>query len=304
MPTAAWTSRRHLGDVVFLVCFGALLALPPAASAEEHQLFLFVMNQYGLPVGDLRADEVVIEHRGDACEIKSLTPGTDPMTVALMVDDGEGAAQSLNPLREGLNQFLDTLSPEHEVGLFTISGQTTELVAFTTDRMALSEKVSNLFIERGTGVVFLDGLAETWDRRFDDETSWPVFVAIVHGGAEASRSVRERQLDQLANELHMRGANVHTIVVSTRPTMLQVEAAIRITENTGGLYRALAAPTAIPIALTELAGAMDTHYEEVKNRYLVIFECDEDNPRRVQAKVDRPAVAVRTFRDRRMEPAP
>ena len=47
---------------------------------------------------------------------------------------------------------------------------------------------------------------------------------------------------------------------------------------------------------------MGAHYDEIKARYRVVFECEDDNPTRVRAKVDRPAVAVRVFADRRMEP--
>lgn len=299
-------TRLHLATWIWSIFLpvGLLSAGPAPAHAEPHQVYMFVMNQYGQPIDDLRLEEVTVEHSGEACDIRSVQAGTTPMTVALMVDDSDGAAQSLNSLRQGVAAFLDTLPAEHEVGLFTLSGQAAEVVAFTTDRAALTEQSEHLFVERGTGVVLLDGMVETWNRRFDDDTSWPVFVNIVYGGAEASRSVRERQLNEFVAELRDRGATVHALLVSTQATMLQVDTSIFMTKNTGGRYRALAAPTALPIALTELAEAMGAHYEQVKHRYRVVFECDDDNPRRIRAGVTRPAVAVRTFSDRHMTPEP
>lgn len=303
MTTVVQVSARALALVVFGVVLGTLLAVPTTARAEEHQLFLFVMNQYGLAVEDLQAGEVTIEASGDACEVKTLQQGNAPMRVALIVDNSDAAAQSLNPLRQGLRDFLTALPEEHEVGLFTISGQTQQLAEFTTDRAALTEQVDNLFVERGTGVLLLDGMVETWDRRFEDSDAWPVFVTVVHDGAEASRSVRERQFNEFVEELRARAATVHAILVSSRRgTSVQTDVSINITKNTGGLYRSLAAATALPTALAELASRMGAHYEEVKARYRVVFECEDDNPGRVRARVDRPAVAVRTFSDRSIEP--
>ena len=206
-------SARCLALVSFLA---TMLALPTQARAAEHQLFIFVMNQYGLPVEDLGADEVIIESRGDQCTVRSVRPETDPMTVALLVDNSEPATRSLNSLRAGLKAFLGALPEQHKVGLFTISGQTTQVMEFTTDREALIAHADNLFADQGTAAVLLDGLVETWNRRFDDDDAWPVFVTIVYDGAEASRSVREQQFDNFVNELRARAATVHAVLMSIR----------------------------------------------------------------------------------------
>ena len=293
--------RVSAQQFAFTCLLGVLLIVPNTVHADEHQLFLMVMNSYGQPLGDLREDEVVIEHRGNACEIKSVQSGTEPMKIALLIDNSEPAAQSINSLRDGLRDFLSTLPEQHPVGLFTISGQARQIQEFTTDRTALTEHTDNLFVERGTGTLLMDGLVETWNRRFDEEDSWPVFVLVVYDGAESSRSVQEREFNEFVNELRARGATAHAILISTRGGGLQTDISINITNNTGGTYRALAAATALPGALTELATAMGAQYEEVRNRYRVIFECDDDNPRRVRTSVTRPAVAVRVFAGRGTE---
>ena len=286
---------------VFVSVLGVLVASPAPAGATEHQLFLSVMNQYGQPVEDLRGEEVVIEHAGTACTIISVQPGTAPMKIALLVDNSEPARQSLNPLRAGLRGFLDTLPAQHEVELFTIANQARMLLDFTTDREALVEKAEGIFVERG-GTLLLDGLVETWKRRFEDEDSWPVFVTVVYDGAEASNSVQQQEFNAFVNELRARAATVHAVLVSTRGGGLQADVSMNITKNTGGRYRALAAPTALPDVLTELSAAIGAHYDEVKNRYRTVYECEDDNPDRIQARVNRPAVAVRLFADRRTEP--
>ena len=299
MTTCPCISGRYLA-LVYLV--GVLVVFPESARAAEHHLFLFVMNAYGQPLDDLQPDEVVIEHAGGECRIKEVRPATDPMKIALLVDNSEPAAQSLNSLRDGLRGFLSTLPALHPVGLYTISSQVRQLVEFTTDREALIRQVDNLFIERSTGTLLVDGLVETWHRRFDEEDAWPVFVMVVYDGAEVSSSVKDREFNEFVSELRARAATAHAILVSTRGGGWQTNVSINITDNTGGIYRALAAATALPVALTELATAMGEQYDEVKDRYRVVFECDDDDPRRVWTRVNRPAVAVRVFPDRRTEP--
>ena len=224
------------------------------------------------------------------------------MKVALLVDTSDAAAQSLNSLRDGLSAFLDELPPEHEIGLFTIAGQVRRRTDFTTDRDELKEQATSLFVDRNTAVVYLDGIIETWERRYDEEDAWPVFVALVYDGAEGSRSTQEEEFNEFAVELMGRAGTVHAILVSTRGGALQTTISTFLTGNTGGMYRALAAATALPETFAELAAQMGAQHEAVKNRYRVVYECEPDNPTGgIGAGVNRPAVAVRLFPDRRTD---
>ena len=294
-------SRTAIRLTIVLAChLGVVMGLPGEAAAEERQLFMFVMNQSGQPVLDVRADEVRLEQTGGECRLVSLHPEIDGMKIALLVDNSATAADSLNPLRAGLRAFLEELPAEHEIGLFTIAGQTRQRAGFTTDREALAAQVDGLFVERSAFAVLVDGLVETWDRRFDAEDAWPVFVLVVHDGPEGRGSVQGREFNEFVQELIARGATVHSILVSTRGGGLQTSVSVSLTENTGGVYRSLAAPTALTRALTELATTMAAHYDEAKNRYRVVFECDPDNPSAsINVGVTRPAVDLRLFADRR-----
>ncbi len=289
--------------VPLFVCLSVMAGRPTVAAAEEGVLFMFVMNQSGQPVLDVSADELQLEQGGAECEIVSVQPETEGMKIALLVDTSAPAALSLTSLRDGLRAFFETLPDGHEVGLFTIAGQIRLRVDFTTDRAALLEQTENLFAERSEGAVLLDGLVETWDRRFDEDDPWPVFVMVVYDGAETSGSVRINEFSAFVEELRFRGATAHAVLVSTRGGGVQTDISVNITNNTGGIYKVLAAATALPVTLTELATSMGAHYDEVKNRYRVVFECDPDNPQaQIGLRVDRPAVGVRLFADRRPSP--
>ena len=302
MNAAARSTVARLA-VMLILCLVSVAGLPAAAAGEERALFMFVMNQSGQPVVDLRTDELRIQQAGGECTVVGLQPETNGMKIALLVDTTQAAQRSLNSLRDGLNAFLEDLPSQHEIGLFTIAGQTRQRVAFTTDREALHEEVDNLFVESGGGAVLLDGLVETWNRRFDEEDAWPAFVLVVHDGPEGSGSVQEHEFNEFVAELRGRGATVHAVLVSTRGGGLQTNVSVNITENTGGVYKALAAATALPDTLRELATTMSAQYDELKNRYRVVYECEPDNPQvPISVQLSRPAVGVRLFADRRPTP--
>ena len=295
-------TSRHLRRTLVIGCLAAIVfGAPQAARAEDRQLFMLVTDLSDEPMLDVRADEVDVQMAGAECSIKNMHLDSGPMKVALLVDNSDAAAQSLNPLRDGLSAFLDALPPEHEVGLFTIAGQARRRVDFTTDRDELKERATSLFVDRNTGVVYLDGLVETWERRFDDEDAWPVFVVLVYDGAEGSRSVQQDEFNDFVIELRMRAATVHAVLVSTRGGNVQTEVSTFLTRNTGGTYRALAAPTALANVFEELGTQMGEHHGAVRDRYRVVYECEPDNASgSISAGVSRPNVLVRLYPDRRL----
>lgn len=296
-------SLRCLRRTIGLACLASLIAAAAqTAWAVDRQLFMLVTDRSGQPVTDVTADEVVLEQEGSECTVKDVQLDAAPMKVALLVDNSDAAQQSLNSMRDGLAAFLDTLPAEHEVGLFTIAGQVRRRVDFTTDREELKEHATGLFVDRNSGVVYLDGLVETWERRFEDEDLWPVFVSLVYDGAEASRSVQDDEFNEFARDLVGRGATVHAVLVSTRGGAIQTTISTFLTQNTGGMYRALAAATALPETFTELAETMGAQYETVKDRYRIVFECEPDNPAAgIAAGISRAAVGVRLFPNRRTD---
>ena len=156
------------------------------------------------------------------------------MKVALIVDNSDAAEGSLNSLRDGLLGFLDTLPTQHEVGLFTIAGQTRLRVDFTTDRDELRGQAEALFVERHTATLLLDGLVEIWKRRFSDDDPWPVFVVVAYDGPEASRAVQEEEFNEFTHKLYDRAATMHVILVS-RGSSASVLSGRKVTDEGLGL---------------------------------------------------------------------
>ena len=290
---------------IFTCCLGVLIGTSDTAIADEGQFFVLALDEAGQPVLDLGQDEIRLFQGDEACRTKSIQVEANGMKIALLVDNSGPASNSLNSLRDGLQGFLEDLPPKHEVGLFTLAGYVRQRVDFTTDRQALIEDATSIFAEQNAGSVMVEGLLETWDRRFEDEDPWPVFVVVAYDGPENSRSVRERKINEFTIDTMQRGATVHTVLVTTaggdnfnsETTRLVT---LNVTRNTGGVYESIAAATGVVGVLKQLAATMASDYELLKNRYRVGFECSGDLVGPFKVEVARPGVRVQASASRQV----
>lgn len=192
----------------------ACVAMAGAVSAQEQRVaYVQVLDQQGQPVTDLAPEEFQVAEDRVPGRVVSAHIGTSPMRIALFVDNGEAmrAGQAVNPMRDAVAGFLETLPPQHVVSLFTIGGQIRQVVDFTTDRGELVEEARGLFTDETDGVRFVDSIRETLERRYDEDEAWPVFVALITDAAEASAFLNERRYRRFVETLRARGAMVHVV---------------------------------------------------------------------------------------------
>ena len=131
----------HAGDVGCRVC------------TVSGFLYASVVGADGTPVVDLSADDFSLSLDGTPLTVVSAKVQSDPMKVALMVDNGNAMSEANGDtsLRAGLASFVDTLDPVHETGVFTIAGNVQRRVDFTSDRDDL---------RKGTGEIFAEGAGQ------------------------------------------------------------------------------------------------------------------------------------------------
>lgn len=302
---------KKLTAFAIVIVIVEILAPVSTYAQELGKLFMEVTDRNGQAVTDLTPDEFVVQENQIECEIVSADSGITPMKIALMVDNGDIINQTggVNSLRDGLESFLDTLPAQHEISLFTIGGTVRRRVDFTTDRLELKESTKGIFAERGAGVRMLDGVRETWDRRFEGNESWPVFVLVVTDGAEQSSFMNDTRYNEWLTSLLQAGVQIHVIMVSSRGgnsyalsnQMAITDYSLSFTQNTGGIYTAIATVTGVVDALTTLATRMSTHYDKVSNRYRVIYKRPDTPGANLLAGVTRPNTNVRLFVDRSIE---
>ena len=291
-------TRRFVTTVGICVC----VALVPARSAAQiGQLFVEALDASGQPILGLTAEDMVVSVDDEQVPVESAVFANGPMKIALLVDHGNqlNEANGTNALRDGLNAFLDTLPPQHEIGLFSIARSINRRVDFTDDRDELREGVGLIFAESGAPAVLLDGVNETWERRFDEEDTYPVFVLVLTDNSEGSGNWNDDEYSELLYTLVGSGVTVHTVVVMTRGGSNVSNTALNISQFTGGLYLNINAVTGLEDQLTDLATRMGEHFDQVSNRYRVLFNWPPDTSVSLGIS-SQPGAAIRLFPDRRI----
>ena len=280
----------------------AVTATVPASAQERGQLFVEVLDASGQPVVGLTPSHFKVEEDGVEATVVTAELGTAPMKIALLVDNGDRIAEggALNALRDGLAGFLNALPSEHEVGLFTIGRNIQRRVDFTTDRAELQDQAGSIFANRGAGLRLLDGVSETWERRFGDDEPFPVFVLVLTDGSESSGHYGDTEYNALVDQLAAAAAAVHAVEFVSRGGSSVSQYADHMSQGTGGSYQRIAAATAFEESLTELATRLGAHYDEVSKRYRVVYERPDPPGARITMGVTRSGVSVRLFADRRM----
>ena len=126
------------------------MTAPVASAQDRNVVFVRVLDLVGQPVTDLAADDFVVSEDGRRARVVSATAGTEPMRVALLIDNGESAraGHAVIALRNAVGAFLEAVPPEHPVGLFTIGGHARRMVDFTTDRAPLKAAARSLFFNQ------------------------------------------------------------------------------------------------------------------------------------------------------------
>ena len=280
--------------LAIVVALSAILVAPSAVAAQAlGQLFIEVSDATGQFVPGLTTSDFVVREDGTEAGIVSVEP-VGPMKIALMVDNGDRMVETnaLNPLRDALNGFLDIVPPPHEVSLFTIGRNIQRRVDFTTDRAALKESAGSIFLDRGAGSVVLDGIRETWERRFEDDEPFPVFVMVLTDGTESSGNYNENEYVDLVNELITNAITVHVVLLSSRGGSVVNQYALNLTQNTGGIYENIAAATGLGQTLVGIGERMNAHYENVSKRYRVVYERPNPPGAQISASLTRPGARI------------
>ena len=288
--------RPHLLVIaVVFVGIGFATVAPTAVMGQQvGQLYAEVLDPSGMVATDLTPADFTVAEDGNEGTVLSAELGNVPMRIALLVDNGDRIADSnaVNPLRDGLAAFFDTLPPQHEVSLLTIARNIQQRVDFTTDRDELKESASEIFADRGAGTVLLDGINETWDRRFDEGERFPVFVLVLTDGSESSSFYNDDEYAEFIGMLISNDIAVHTMIFSQRGGSNVSQYSLNITENTGGLYENLASETGMADALTRIATRLGENYEQVSKRYRIIYEKPDPPGAQISIQLNRPGYNV------------
>jgi hypothetical protein len=166
---------------------------PLGAQSKPKRLYVSVVDAKGVPVKDVAPTDLAVREDGVAREILKVEPATEPMRIALLVDNSEAATGSIQFLRPALSSFATRMTAAgHSVALVTLGDRPTLEVDATTDAARLKSRgIDRLFARPGSGMYLLEAILDTSKGFMKNETQRPVMVAVVTEGIEFSNASAE-----------------------------------------------------------------------------------------------------------------
>lgn len=292
MPTPAPVHRRLAAGLTLAGVLALSIGSHLAAQARERTLFVSVVDDKDVPVDTVNAADLTVREDGIAREILRVVPATEPLQVAVLVDNSTAAQPEIANLRKALAAFVGAFRPEDEVSLVTIADRPTLLVDATTNRAELQKGVNRIFAQQSSGMYFLDAVVEVSKGFAKRGAGRPVIVAITTEGTEFSNGNWDQVLEALASG----GAALHAFVL-TNPggsDITSTEARNRAivldrgTRESGGVRSDLLTSLALDDALAKKANELTHQVKVVYARPPALIP-----PQRVTVESTRPGLTAR-----------
>jgi VWFA-related protein len=292
-------------------CLGLVLALglataaPAAAQARERQLYVSVLDGKNAPVLNLGPSDITVREDGAVREILKMEPATDPLQIALLIDDSQASTQHIQRFREGIAAFVSKMATgDNSLSIVTLADRPTLLVDGTTDAARLKKNgVDRLFARPGSGMYLLDAINDTAKGFDKKEATRPVIIAVLTEGTEFSNGHYQTTLDAIARS----GAAFYALLLTEsggepNPTRDEIRnrnvVLDRGTRDSGGRRDIILSDMAIQDSLLAIAN-------ELRSQYKVTYARPDRTipPEKVTVEAKNPALtahgqAVRVSSDR------
>ena len=266
------------------------------APAREGVLYTSVVDKQGEPVTGLGPDEFVVREDGVRREVLRVTPATEPMAIALLIDNSQAATDDIRNIRDGVTAFVQQMHTEHDIALITIGDRPTIVQDYTRNLELLKQGIGRLYAVPSAGMTLLDALVETSRGLERREAARAVIIPVITDGTEFSNRHHQDVIDNLKRG----GAALHAVTIGTFPTSIADPIRNRATvldegpRVTGGQRVTLLTSMAVEKALGKLA-------RELSNQHKVVFGRPESllQPETVTVSVTRPGLTARGALERR-----
>jgi Ca-activated chloride channel family protein len=273
-----------------LLAAACLSPIAAAAQAKPTDIYVSVLDNKGNPVEGLQASDFTVREDNVAREVLKVEPATEPLTVALLVDDSQAAHEGIQQIRDGVRNFITTLSGKAEIALITFGDRPTILVDYTSDTARLESAVGRIFPRTGGGSYLLDALIETSKGLQKREAKRPVIAVLMLEDVEFSN----RYYEQVLSEIDKSRATLHVMAIGSPNAGTTDEIRNRNmvvaegTARTGGRRDQLLAISATPEKMKQLAN-------ELLKQYVVTYARPETliPPEKVVVSVTRPGLTAR-----------
>jgi VWFA-related protein len=242
-------------------------AVQGAARVIRHT-YVTVLTEDNEPVTGLTPADFRLREGGRDREITSVEPATDPMRIALMVEERLTPTQGT---RQGLFNFAQQMRGKAELALVVVGQSNRMAVPFTTDVNAVLAGIMDLPLSQAMRNDHVpEGVADM-ARAFQEERHLrPVMVVIALNSLQASAE----QPHNVLNHLRDSNAQLHVVSIDTPQQAPDVVGAADLMEasgrqqvlgdgprQSGGRQWPVTALTAIPNAMASIANDLENQYK-------------------------------------------
>jgi VWFA-related protein len=258
-------NRRGALGALLLAALAASLLSPTSrvsAQATERSVYVSVLDEKGVPVPNLGAADFIVREDGQSREVLSVAPATDPMQIALLVDNSEAGEQYVRDYREAIPAFIKAMAADgvkHQFAVITIAERPTIVTDFTSDPAQALKGAQRIFSFSGSGTYLLDGIIETSQGLAKRRAERPVIIAITTEGPELS----DRQYQAVLEPLKLSGAAFHAFTLG-RPANNDHDRSVVLdkgSNSSGGRYETVLMGTALTNRLQQLATELRGQYK-------------------------------------------
>jgi VWFA-related protein len=282
--------RLALLPAVAAAC--AALAAPgllAQAGVRERTIFVSAVDARGNPVEGLGNADFIVTEDGRQREILRVSPATEAIDIALLVDTSASAERAISRIREGVRRFTAQMAVGNQIALVGLADRPTILADYTSSQERLTQGTGRLFAMNGSGMTLLDALLETSAGLRRREAPRAVIVVVMTNGVEFTN----RYARDVIPAIKGAGAALHAIVVGQLPVGSTEDRERAITldagpRETGGQHVTLLAETAIEQALLRLARELTSQYKVVYGRPESLIP-----PDRMEVRPARPGLTMR-----------
>lgn len=277
--------------VMLLILAMLLPPSPVSAQATEHTVYASVVDENDAPVTGLSASDFVVREDDVAREVLRVSPATEPMQIAVLVDTSQAMEEHLLDVRTALGAFFKQMGGKHEIALIGLGERPTVLLDYTRDAGRLEKSVGTVFSRSGSGSYILDGIVEASNGMRRRDTTRRHIIVYAARGPEFS----ERYHQSVVEALRESGATLHTLTL-TRPGSAMgnreeqelAQAIAEGTKMTGGRRDDLLTPMVLRDRLEALGNELENQYQVVYARPSRLIP-----PKTLEVTVKRPGVTVR-----------
>jgi len=264
------------------------------AQTTEHSIYVSVHDEAGAPITGLGVADFAVREDGRAREVLRASRATQPIDVAVLVDNSQVTTPVINDIRQAVTAFVERLAAARdEVAIVAIADRPTILQDYTSSAVALTRAATRLFPQPGSGTTLLDAIGEASRGLEKRSGERRVIVAITTEGTDFSTPNHQRTLERLKNG----GAAFYALVLTqpgggdlttdeARSRGIVLDAGPRAS---GGRLEHLLSSMSLKAKLDEVAAELENQYHVVYGRPGALVP-----PEKIQVSVTRPGAVVRS----------